>query len=270
MNMNQTGPRSPVYVDAHAHLDEYPDTWLGAVLDQLEEDRIATISVAMAPGAYERALLIQERSPWVLATLGVHPWNAPYYVTRLDELEDSLDGSPMFGELGLDFRNVRDTAQYDLQERVLEFFLAAARDQDKVVNLHTSGAESEVLELLERYDIRRAIIHWYSGPLEPLKRLVSRGYFFTFGGELLTSDFIRSIASEVPLGQTLTETDNPGGPQWIFGEPAMPDLVKPVVQALAITHEIDEGAMQEHIRRNMLRLIEADARLGRLRSVLTV
>jgi Tat protein secretion system quality control protein TatD with DNase activity len=81
MNMNQTGPRCPVYVDAHAHLDEYPDTWLGAVLDQLEEDRIATISVAMAPGSYERPP-DQERSPWVLATLGVHPWNAPYYVTR--------------------------------------------------------------------------------------------------------------------------------------------------------------------------------------------
>jgi len=191
-------------------------------------------------------------------------------VARLDELEDSLDGSPMLGELGMDFRNVRDTTQYDAQERVLQFFLAAAKEQDKVVNLHTSGAEAEVLELLECYDTRRAIIHWYSGPEEPLRRLISRGCFFTFGGELLTSQFIRSIASAVPLAQTLTETDNPGGPQWIFGEPAMPDLVKPLVQALAIIHGLDEADMQEHIRLNMLRLIEADDRLGRLRSVLTV
>ena len=266
--MTETPSGLPVLVDAHAHIDEYPDTWLGAVLNQLEEERIATISVAMAPQAYERALLIQERSKYVIATLGVHPWNAPYYVTRLDELEDSLEGSPMFGEVGLDFRNVRDSLQYDAQERVLEFFLSAAKDQDKVLNIHTSGAEPDVVELLERYDIQRAIIHWYSGPPEPLRRMVARGYYFTFGCEILSSEFIQAIARDIPLKQLLTETDNPGGPQWVFGEPAMPDLVKAVLQALAIVHGMDTAEMAEQVRLNMLRLIGNDARLDRLRAVL--
>jgi TatD DNase family protein len=258
----------PVYVDAHAHLDEYPDTWLGVVLDQLEELRIATISTAMAPQAYEHALRIQERSPWVLATLGIHPWNAQHFVTLLDDLEPDLEASPMFGEIGLDFRNVRDIALYDPQERVFEFFLSAARDQDKIVNLHTSGAEDEVLELLERYDIRRAIVHWYSGPVEPLRRMVARGYHFTFGGELLSSETIQAIAREVPAAQLLTETDNPGGSQWVFGEAAMPDLVTTVVQALAVTHGADEAEMVERVRLNMLALIGDDPRLDRLRSAL--
>jgi TatD DNase family protein len=254
----------PVLVDAHAHIDEYPDTWLGAVLNQLEEERIITVSTAMAPQSYERALLIQERSDYVVATLGVHPWNAPHYVTRLDELEDRLEDSPMFGEVGLDFRNVRDSSQYDAQERVLEFFLSAAKDQDKVLNIHTSGAESEVVELLERYDIRRAIIHWYSGPPEPLQRMVERGYYFTFGCELLAAEHIQAIARSVPAGQLLTETDNPGGPQWVFGEPAMPDLVKTVLQALAIVHGMDTVEMAEQVRQNMLCLVGSDRRLHRL------
>ncbi len=267
--MDERGPCRPVYVDAHAHLDEYPDTWLGVVLDQLEELRIATISTAMAPQAYEHALRIQERSPWVLATLGVHPWNAQHFVTLLDDLEPDLDASPMFGEIGLDFRNVRDASLYDSQERVLEFFLSAAREQDKVVNLHTSGAEDEVVQLLERYDIRRAIVHWYSGPAEPLRRMIARGYHFTFGCELLSSEAIQAIAREVPLTQLLTETDNPGGPQWVFGEPAMPDLLRTVLQALAVTHGVDETEMQERVRRNMLALIGDDPRLDRLARLLT-
>ncbi len=258
----------PVYVDAHAHLDEYPDTWLGVVLDELERLRIATISVAMAPQAYEHTLKIQERSPWVLATMGVHPWNAQHFVTLLDDLEPELETSPMFGEIGLDFRNVRDASLYDCQERVFEFFLSAAHEQDKVVNLHTSGAEEEVLELLERYDIRRAIIHWYAGPVEPLRRLVARGYHFTFGCELLSSELIQSIAREVPPVQLLTETDNPGGPQWVFGEAAMPDLLPTVLQALAVTHGLDEAEMAGQVRRNMLDVIGSDSRLDRLRSVL--
>jgi len=266
--MNDTNARPAIYVDAHAHLDEYPDTWMGAVLRELDELRIATISTAMAPGAYEVALQIQERSPWVLATLGVHPWNAGHFVTGLDEIEPALEGSPMFGEIGLDFRNVRDSSQYDAQVRVLEFFLSAAREQDKIVNLHTSGAETEVLELLERYDIRRAIIHWYSGPAEPLLRMAARGYQFTFGCELLSSEFIQSIAHQVPAAQVLTETDNPGGPQWVFGEPAMPDLVKPVLQALAMVHGKEELEMQEQVRQNMLRLIDSDPRLDTFASAL--
>jgi TatD DNase family protein len=254
----------PVLVDAHAHLDEYPDTWLGAVLGELEADRIATITVAMGPQAYERALRIQERSAFVMATLGVHPWNAHHFVTRLDDIEESLEGSPMFGEIGLDFRNVQDSSLYDSQERVFEFFLDAAKRQDKIVNVHTSGAEDEVVELLERYDVRRAIIHWYSGPPEPLRRMVERGCYFTFGCELLSSEFIQSIASEVPAGQLLTETDNPGGPQWVFGEPAMPELVKTVLQALAIVQGCDLGQMAEQVHQNMLTLIGSDSRLDRL------
>ena len=258
----------PVLVDAHAHIDEYPDTWLGAVLHQLEKERIVTVSVAMAPQAYERALLIQERSDYVVATLGIHPWNASHYVTRLDELEDALEGSPMFGEIGLDFRNVRDSSQHDAQERVLEFFLSAAKDQGKIVNLHSWGAEAEVAELLERYDTERAIIHWYSGPPEPLRRMVERGYYFTVGCEVLAAEQIQAIAREVPVGQLLTETDNPGGPQWVYGEPAMPDLVKTVLQALAIVHGMDTTEMAEIVRLNMLRLVGKDGRLDRLRNAL--
>ncbi len=259
--MNDNARSVPVYVDAHAHLDEYPDTWLGAVLQQLEDEHIVSISTAMAPGSYERALKIQQLSPWVCATLGVHPWNARHFVTELDEIAPALEGSPMFGEIGLDFRNVRDHTLYAAQVEVLEFFLSAAKEQDKIINVHTSGAEAEVIELLERYDIRRAIIHWYSGPIEPLRGMVSRGYLFTFGCELLSSGLIQSIAGEIPLEQVLTETDNPGGPQWVFGEPAMPDLVRPVLQALSIMKGPDEAEMQEQVRQNMRRLIGDDTRL---------
>lgn len=266
--MEYSSGSRPVYVDAHVHLDEYPDTWLGAVLGQLEEERIVSISTAMAPQAYQRSLEIQQRSPWVCATVGVHPWNAHHFVATLDDISPMMKDSPMFGEIGLDYRNVRDRSLYAAQMRVLEFFLSAAKKQDKIVNVHTSGAEAEVVDLLERYDIDRAIVHWYSGPVEPLRRMAMRGYMFTFGCEVLSSGFIQSIAHEVPVEQLLTETDNPGGPQWVFGEPAMPELVKPVLQALSIIKCLDEDATREQVRQNMLSLLGDDSRLKGLRRVL--
>jgi len=85
----------------------------------------------------------------------------------------------MIGEVGLDHYFVEDAATYPAQKKVFEYLLGAAGEQDKIVTLHTKGAEGEVLEALDRYGIRRAIVHWYSGPLDILRGLVARGAYFT-------------------------------------------------------------------------------------------
>src|SRR5918996_1254018 len=101
-----------------------------------------------------------------------------------------------------------------LREIEREYFFAAAREQKKIVNLHTKGGEKSILELLERYDVARPIIHWYSGPLDILRALVQFGAYFTIGVEVLYSETIQTIAREIPEHLLLTETDNPGGLQW--------------------------------------------------------
>src|SRR5256885_11202887 len=62
-----------------------------------------------------------------------------------------IERSSALGEIGLDFHWVKERGHYPAQKKVLEYFLAAAREQRKVVNLHTKGGERETLDLLERY-----------------------------------------------------------------------------------------------------------------------
>ena len=62
-------------LDAHAHLDFYQDT-LDPALDQINANRIFTISTAMDLPSYRRNLEITQRSEFVLSCLGVHPRNA--------------------------------------------------------------------------------------------------------------------------------------------------------------------------------------------------
>src|SRR5713226_825547 len=179
-------------IDAHAHLDKYGAD-LRAALEEIEEHEIFTIAVAMDLPSYKRSLEIGEMCELVLPTFGVHPRRAPEYADRLSELRPFIEQSPAIGEIGLDFHWVKDSSQFPAQRKVLEYFLAAAREQKKIVNLHTKGAEKKILELLERYDIQRAIIHWYSGPLDILRELIDFGAYFTVGVEVLYSDSIRAI-----------------------------------------------------------------------------
>lgn len=251
-----------MWIDAHAHLDHYEDDHLPAALAQISAQRIFTISVAMDPPSYARAREIAAGSDLILPTFGIHPWEAPHWADRLGELDALIAQSPLLGEIGLDTHWVTDTSAYPAQHRVLEHFLASVRDQHKIVNLHTKGAEHEIADLLRRYRVERAIVHWYSGGRPALRELIALGCYFTIGVEIMRSNKIRTIAQLIPADRLLTETDNPGGWAWLAdGAPGMPALVVDVVQALAEVRQTTPDAMRATVRANLLRLFDGDPHL---------
>jgi len=244
-------------IDAHAHLDRYGDA-LESALEEITRHRIFTISNSMDLPSYRCNLEIGERCELILPTFGVHPWNAPEYADRLEDLNEAIGQSPMLGEIGLDYYFVDDASQYPAQRKVFEFFLAAAEEQEKMVNVHTKGAERDVLHFLDRYDIQRAIVHWYSGPLDVFRELVARGTTFTVGVEVLYSEHIQTIARELPSEQLLTETDNPGGPKSFIGGFGMPLLIRDVIQALAELRRTAVEDIIQTVQNNFVRLIRDD------------
>ncbi len=244
-------------IDAHSHLDRYENT-VQSALGEITQHTIFTISNSMDLPSYKRNLKIGEMCELVLPTFGVHPWNAPEYVEHLEDLSTVIEQSPIIGEIGLDYHFVEDTSQYPAQQKVFEFFLSAAKEQGKIINVHTKGAEKKVLHLLNRYDIQRSIIHWYSGPLDVFHELVARGVYFTIGIEVLRAEHIKTIARELPANQLLTETDNPGGLEWLTGTPGMPAVIKDVIEALAKLRKTTTEDIMQTVQTNFLRLIQND------------
>jgi TatD DNase family protein len=248
-------------IDAHAHLDMYEDA-IEPVLAELEAHNILTLSNSLDPPSYERNLAIAELSELVVPLFGVHPWMAPRNVGGLGRLADSLDRTPMIGEIGLDHRFVEDESQYPAQREVFEFFLEAARERDRSVNLHTAGAESEVLELLDRYGIERVIVHWYSGPMDTFRALAERGAYFTMNFSVSHRDHFRELAAAVPTDRLLTETDNPGGPKWLLGSPGEPSLLLEAIDALAEIRGVTSHEIIETVERNFTTFVSADPHLS--------
>ncbi|HWX76429.1 MAG TPA: TatD family hydrolase, partial [Candidatus Acidoferrales bacterium] len=120
-------------IDAHAHVDKYADI-LDQALDQIQQYRIFTIATAMDVPSYIQLQTIGDRSNLILPTFGIHPRRAPEYANRLAELGPLIEQSPAIGEIGLDFYWVKDSSTYPAQLKVLEYFLAAAREQKKFIN----------------------------------------------------------------------------------------------------------------------------------------
>jgi TatD DNase family protein len=252
-------------IDVHVHVDKYGAD-LNQALQEIRTHRVFTIAVAMDAPSYERSLEIGNECDLVLPTFGIHPRRAPEYVDRLSELNPLIEQSPAIGEIGLDFHWVKDSSQYPAQLKVLEYFLAAAREQKKMVNLHTKGAEKQILNLLERYDIQRAIVHWYSGPMDILRALIQFGAYFTVGVEVSYADTIQAIAREIPDYLLLTETDNPGGLKWLKGVVGMPKDVQNVIEVIARVRNSSPELVSQTVHANFLRMIDADPWLKDLRT----
>jgi TatD DNase family protein len=252
-------------IDAHTHIDRYDllgEEALETALNQIEQHRIFTLSNSMDIPSYERSLEISERKALILPIFGVHPWNAPAYADRLEDLHGLITRSPILGEIGLDFHFIQDQSEYPLQKKVFQYFLAAAQDQVKIICLHTKGAEEAVLEMLDAYALPGILVHWYSGPVDVIKAFMERDIFFTFGVELLTSRHIQNLALQVPLERLLTETDNPGGPMSLMGQPGMPSLIIDVVNKLAELRGMEPDEMIRTVQSNLIQLTRRDPRLS--------
>ena len=115
-----------------------------------------------------------------------------------------------------------------------------------------------MLELLDRYEIPRVIVHWYSGPLDIFREMVSRGVYFTVGIEVCYSEHIQIITQMIPSRRLLTETDNPGGPKGFIGGVGMPLLIKDVVQGIAEARKTTVEAIIQTVQDNVVEMIQDD------------
>jgi TatD DNase family protein len=244
-------------IDAHTHIAKYENN-LDKVIREINEHKILTISNSMDVLAYERNLKIAGECKLIIPTFGIHPWTVTENSHKLESLKKYIDRSPIIGEVGLDHHFIAESTKYNIQNQVFEYFLESAREQDKVVIVHTKGAEREVLDYLKHYDIKRSIIHWYSGPEKLIDQFLELGCYFTIGVEIFNSRKIKSLAKKLPADKILTETDNPGAYQWLKNKHGMPSLIQMVAATLAKVRKISIEDTTQLVKHNLAELMKED------------
>jgi len=228
------------------------DRDISSVLSQIQKNKILTITTSMDVAAYRQNLKIAKKSKFVIPAFGIHPWNSSKYVDKIDLLKRLIKENSIIGEIGLDYFFVKEKSKYSAQRKVFEVFLKETKN--KVISVHTKGAEKDVLRLLKKHQNKRVIIHWYSGDIGILKKMIKEGYYFSIGPEVMLSDHIKIIVKTIPLKQVLTETDNPGGPESIMGKKGMPILIKDVVKVIAQIKKKTSKQMEKIVEDNFGRL----------------
>ena len=205
-------------IDTHAHLEEVRD--IEAALIRAKENGVrAIVGVGSDSVSNQKILALSAAHPgFILPALGLHPWrlDRENVENAISFLENNVRRCLAIGEVGLDF--AIPISRED-QKEVLQKILAIAARGKKPVLLHARRAWGEVLEQLEIFGIERAVFHWYSGPLNVLKRILDRGYFISATPAAGYSTRHRQALKEAPLRQILLETDAPEEYQGKISEP---------------------------------------------------
>lgn len=193
-------------IDTHCHFDmmSRPEAFIS------EKERNGDIVIGMTnlPSHFKIGQPHLNSFRHVRLALGLHPLLAAKNRNEVSMFHKFVDHTSYIGEIGLDFsREGVDTK--DEQIKVLREILVTLKGKRKIISVHSRKAEKELLELLCEYDIENVIFHWYSGPVDLIPSIVSKGYYFSVNEAMCTSKNGLLIIKNIPKERILTESDAP-------------------------------------------------------------
>jgi TatD DNase family protein len=235
-----------VFVDAHVHVDRYrrpPE-----VLAAAEAARVVCVAVTETPKDFELLSVRAGRRFGLRVALGAHPMRAATLDLRqLERFTALLPRAEYVGEIGLDGSR-EGRASLPAQRRVFAHVLGAPGIRQRVLSVHSRGAEAEAITALEDAGVT-AVLHWYTGALKHADRALNAGIYFSVNAAMLRSKKGARLLRAIPRNRVLTETD---GPYVATGSrPSAPSDVPGLVRDLAGVWGCDPEEARSVVWENM-------------------
>jgi len=216
-------------VDTHAHLEEMED--LDSAIERARQNGVvAIVAVGSNYESNNQVLEIAAKySSLVYPALGLHPWNIEpgdsSTERNLQFIEDNIQKAVAIGEVGLDYKkDLIKKVSKDLQKEVLRSILAIAKRYNKAVTFHSRYAWRDSFNLVVESQVEKAVFHWFTGPINVVRDILSEGYFVSATLAAEYHDEHRRVIKEAPLENLMLETDSPVTYRGHRAEPA--DVVR--------------------------------------------
>ena len=190
--------------DTHFHLDLQKDK--SKAIEDILKNEIYTIAMTNLPDLYQKETSLYGQK-YIRIALGFHPELIHEYRNKIPVMWKYLTDARYIGEVGLDFTDKSYT-----KEQVAFFSELIARcknDSNKIISIHSRGAETEVVDIIGTDFKFTPILHWYSGTIENLKKACNRGYYFSVNSSMIRTKKFAQMLGYIPHDKILLETDNP-------------------------------------------------------------
>ena len=251
-----------MYVDVNAHLEDKAfDEDRDKVLERSKEVRI--VNCGTHPASNRFILNFVNKYENVFGAFGIYPLAAVAdelgddYPNDFGEfdidkelkwIDQNIGGKIVaLGEIGLDheFHDDRKRVQEDTFRKQLRL----AKKHNVPVIVHSRKAERRVIEIMEEENVKKGILHFFSGSKKLIQRAEADGFYFSIPANIERSTQFQMIAKEVSVNKLLTETDCPYGAP-VRGDRNEPANVKLTVREIAKIKGLTEAETKMIIFKN--------------------
>jgi len=244
-------------IDSHAHIDQLGD--LPGALARAYEAGVTDI-VAMSVDLESMKKLLDivghYKQPRIHPALGIHPGTVKPELQQqtYDFMRANIKQARAIGETGLDYwyKWVRkDEIERQKQKDIFAFHLNLAKESDLPIVIHSRGAWRDCLSMTIESGVKRALFHWYSGPVDILDGIIEAGYYVSTSPSVAYSPESQKAMAHAPLERILVETDSPvtykDGDGTFVAEPK--DVIR-TWRALVKLRGLDEQYALDTVNRN--------------------
>ncbi|OKH89919.1 TatD family hydrolase [Thalassospira sp. TSL5-1] len=204
-------------VDSHCHLDfpQFSEDFAGTMARARDAGVGMMVSIGVRLSAFDKVREIAGRADNIYCTVGVHPHEAGKEGLSTPDIliEKAQDPKVIgIGESGLDY--FYDNAPRDAQQESFRAHIAACRETQLPLVVHTRDADDDTMDILEEEYAKGAfpgVIHCFSSSAELAQRALKIGFYISCSGIITfnSATAIRDAVKDVPLDRLLVETDSP-------------------------------------------------------------
>jgi len=243
--------------DSHSHLDLMTKEEFNTALENAKKFSIGKIiSCSTSFASNEKNLELAKKYSQIKAAIGIYPLD----LIELTELEidkafyffkAEITKAIAIGEVGLDFKYSTKENEQEKQKNALARFIELANEYEKPLILHSRFAQRQVLEMLEKYKAKKALLHSFVDSPKLMKRATEKGYFISVGLGLLTNEEVQKNITNFPIENLLFETDSPIR---FNGEKAFPEKIATIAQKISELKKIPLKDVEKQTQKNFEKL----------------
>jgi TatD DNase family protein len=247
-------------IDVHCHIDQF-------TFEEQERELKKNCVVGLATSYQSGEILLQLQKQYhnnLKICLGIHP-EYPDFFHEYNLVEEQIRKNQNkivgIGEIGLPYFNLSgknaDERAILLKNaaEIFEKFVILAAELNLSLNLHcVEDTVSQGIAILKKYDIKKALFHWFEGDETCLKEIIQNGWNISISPDLIDNASYRSYITRVApdiRGIFTLESDGP----WEYeGKRGMPSMIEETASVLAEIFHMTKEEVIEVANRNAVKL----------------
>ena len=248
-------------IDSHCHIPLLSEELsVDDIIANAQENNIEhMLCVAIDLNGSPEIINLAKQHDMISASVGIHPNTELKDEASIDDILKLADSEKVvaIGETGLDY--FRSEGDLEWQRKRFRTHIAAAKELNKPLIIHTREAKEDVLRILkeEGADTVGGVMHCFVEDWDTAQAAMDLNFLISFSGIVTFKNAkeLQNVARRTPLEKTLVETDSPYlAPVPYRGKTNQPAYVRHVAEFIASLKEIDFTEVAEQTTKNYNKL----------------